>query len=233
MTHTEDLIHRLREGFEAHINDCIESEGGLMQALQRDAAGDYVTRWVAAKFVTWQAASSKEREACAKVADQISDKYGWGYYGNEVDTADEIAEAIRARVSPQPVQKPVAWGVFEGNLHDMFFTQEEAREMAALKGHHAEVRPLYTTPPLPVQPAQEPMFKVDVAKRKWESLQAEGHEMQHIAFAKGLDAGIIDAWGKVVWLEVTLPLIEERNFCPRCGKRTADIHTCTPPRENT
>ena len=26
---------------------------------------------------------------------------------------------------------------------------------------------------------------------------------------------------------------EERNFCPRCGKRTNDIHTCTPPRENT
>jgi hypothetical protein len=29
---------------------------------------------------------------------------------------------------------------------------------------------------------------------------------------------------------------EERNFCPRCGKRTAyptTIHTCTPPQENT
>jgi hypothetical protein len=29
---------------------------------------------------------------------------------------------------------------------------------------------------------------------------------------------------------------EERNFCPRCGKRTPDlthIHTCTPPQENT
>jgi hypothetical protein len=29
---------------------------------------------------------------------------------------------------------------------------------------------------------------------------------------------------------------EERNFCPRCGKRTADlttIHTCTPPQKNT
>ncbi len=38
-----------------------------------------------------------EREACAKVADQISDKYGYGYYGNEVDTADEIAAASRAR----------------------------------------------------------------------------------------------------------------------------------------
>ena len=21
----------------------------------------------------------------------------------------------------------------------------------------------------------------------------------------------------------------EQNFCPRCGKRTQDIHTCTPP----
>ena len=26
---------------------------------------------------------------------------------------------------------------------------------------------------------------------------------------------------------------QERNFCPRCGKRTKDIHTCTPPKENT
>jgi hypothetical protein len=24
----------------------------------------------------------------------------------------------------------------------------------------------------------------------------------------------------------------EQNFCPRCGKRTKDIHTCTPPQEN-
>ena len=34
----------------------------------------------------------------------------------------------------------------------------------------------------------------------------------------------------------TLAQPEERNFCPRCGKRTADlttIHTCTPPQENT
>ena len=41
-------------------------------------------------------------------------------------------------------QEPVAWGVFEGNLHDMFFSPSEAQEMADLKGTHAEVRPLYT-----------------------------------------------------------------------------------------
>ena len=46
----------------------------------------------------------------------------------------------------QPKQEPLAWGVFEGNLHDMFFTEAEAVEMAQLKGTHAEIRPLYTAP---------------------------------------------------------------------------------------
>ena len=41
----------------------------------------------------------------------------------------------------------------------------------------------------------------------------------------------ITAWNP---LYTTPPKQEPRNFCPRCGKRTADltvIHTCTPPRE--
>ena len=52
----------------------------------------------------------------------------------------------------------------------------------------------------------------------------------------------IDPWREAVaqpkidpWREaVAQP--EERNFCPRCGKRTADlstVHTCTPPQGNT
>jgi hypothetical protein len=27
------------------------------------------------------------------------------------------------------------------------------------------------------------------------------------------------------------PQRTEENFCPRCGKRTNDIHTCTPPKD--
>ena len=37
-------------------------------------------------------------------------------------------------------------------------------------------------------------------------------------------------------IKAALAQPEERNFCPRCGKRTADlttIHTCTPPQGNT
>ena len=42
--------------------------------------------------------AAAEREACANVAARISDKYAFGFYGNEVDTADEIAAAIRERM---------------------------------------------------------------------------------------------------------------------------------------
>jgi hypothetical protein len=47
-------------------------------------------------------------------------------------------------------QEPVAWAVFEGwNAHDLYLPQEydEALKMAGYKGDHAQVKPLYTTPP--------------------------------------------------------------------------------------
>ena len=57
-------------------------------------------------------------------------------------TAKFIKEALA-----QPEQEPVAWGVFDDNLHDMFFAKEEAQEMVRLKGDGSTVKPLYTTPP--------------------------------------------------------------------------------------
>jgi len=99
------------------------------------------------------------RSLCYQIngaADDSDDIDGGGY--GSVDVAEILsAEVERLREAlAQLEQEPVAWGVFEGNLHDMFFTQEEAQEMAALKGTHAEVRPLYTAPPA-AQPEQEPV----------------------------------------------------------------------------
>ena len=65
--------------------------------------------------------------------------------GHMVFLKDKAITAIKEALAQE--QEPVAWGVFEGNLHDMFFSPSEAQEMADLKGTHAEVRPLYTTPP--------------------------------------------------------------------------------------
>ena len=69
--------------------------------------------------------------------------------GNVSDNNDHKCFPIPLYTTPpqRTEQEPVAWGVFEGNLHDMFFTQEEAQEMADLKGSHAEVKPFYTHPP--------------------------------------------------------------------------------------
>ena len=65
----------------------------------------------------------------------------------ELDDAELEKIMLEVWQPVPPEQEPVAWGVFEGNLHDMFFSPSEAQEMADLKGTHAEARPLYTTPP--------------------------------------------------------------------------------------
>ena len=65
---------------------------------------------------------------------------------------DKEVTALRERLA-QPVQEPVAWGVFDGpNLHDVNFTKEEAHEMARLKGDGSVVKPLYTS----TQPQMQP-----------------------------------------------------------------------------
>jgi hypothetical protein len=77
-------------------------------------------------------------------------------------------------------------------------------------------------PPLPVQPEQEPVARV-----------AEVHMSRYtIEWTNGLLPEGTELFAAPT---PTLP-VQERNFCPRCGKRTADlitIHTCTPPKENT
>ena len=89
---------------------------------------------------------------------------------------------------PSPTQQePVAWGVFEGNLHDMFFTEAEAVEMAQLKGTHAEVKPLYTTPP------QRPWVGL-TDEEIWETISRIGTSDSDVnPYAKLADARAIEA----------------------------------------
>jgi len=45
-----------------------------------------------------------------------------------------------------PSPEPVAWAVWEGRPHDLFFTKEDADELCRLKGGDAKSVPLYTHP---------------------------------------------------------------------------------------
>lgn len=58
-------------------------------------------------------------------------------------------DTLRAALAqPEPTAEPVAWGVFDGpNLHDTFFTEEDAQYMVKLKGDGSVVQPLYTISP--------------------------------------------------------------------------------------
>jgi hypothetical protein len=81
-----------------------------------------------------------------EITEQEEFKPDWDAIAVMVEEQQRMAKRIEELEAMLESQEPVAWGVFEGNLHDMFFSQEEAQEMAELKGTHAEVRPLYATP---------------------------------------------------------------------------------------
>jgi hypothetical protein len=62
---------------------------------------------------------------------------------------------------------------------------------------------------------------IEMAK-PYEWLGAEGWTFNHY--------WQLEAFAKLVAAKAIAELeSQERNFCPRCGKRTNDIHTCTPP----
>jgi hypothetical protein len=74
----------------------------------------------------------------------------------------------------------------------------------------------------------------------WGDLQKEAQQIVESKFLwkKFIDgtplANDIACWMANFALQHTNPPQRtEQNFCPRCGKRTNDIHTCTPPQENT
>jgi hypothetical protein len=98
---------------------------------------------------------TKEQEALKLSLEALEPFSTPHWAGTGVDKANAAITAIKEALA-QPAQEPLAWGVFEGNLHDMFFSRKEAEYMAYLKGSPAEVRPLYTAPPV-AQPAQEPV----------------------------------------------------------------------------
>jgi hypothetical protein len=92
-------------------------------------------------------------------------------------TPDPIGDAqdkLIAELAAQPEQKPVAWGVFDGpNLHDMFFAEEDAKDMARLKGVGSVVRPLTTPPAAPVQDEYELRGLLASKLKCWHRLTGE------------------------------------------------------------
>jgi len=91
---------------------------------------------------------------------------------------------------------------------------------------------LYTHPP---QRTEQKPVAVKRMKEWVEFLKRQSDNGQHMNIPSSFGAGT--CWELATELERFIntipPQRTEQNFCPRCGKRTNDIHTCTPPREGT
>ena len=98
----------------------------------------------------------------------------------EIETLKQIIDANNLNQNigqfVKPTNEPVAWAVWEGSPHDLFFTKEEADELCRLKGGDAKSVPLYT------HPAEELTDEkiAEIYKKVYE----EGHENQVVALAK-------------------------------------------------
>jgi hypothetical protein len=86
----------------------------------------------------------------AEAISKAYDMTAWGHTQRAAEILKQTRKRICAAIAEAEKQEPVAWAVFEGwNAHDLYLPQEydEALKMAGYKGDHAEVKPLYTTPP--------------------------------------------------------------------------------------
>jgi hypothetical protein len=89
-----------------------------------------------------------DRDIMQRMAERIEELEAQLRIGTSNSDVNPYAILQNARIiEARPEQEPVAWGVFDHNLHDMFFTEEDAQEMVRLKGDGSTVKPLYTTPP--------------------------------------------------------------------------------------
>jgi len=76
------------------------------------------------------------------------------------------------------------------------------------------------------------------AKRQMAADKLQEPAQEPVARVTGMSFGrfIVEPLNPAMVLPVGMALYagpqREQNFCPRCGKRTNDIHTCTPPQGN-
>jgi ribosomal protein S27AE len=94
-------------------------------------------------------------------------------------------------------------------------------------------------PAVPAQPAQKPIGKLNLGGmiNTSEGLEYDDWDVElSRKTIEALQERLVTCDPVTLDIYTSQQLAQERNFCSRCGKRTADlavIHTCTPPQENT
>ena len=82
--------------------------------------------------------------------------------------------------------EPVAWAVWEGRPHDLFFYKEEADELCRLKGGDAKTVPLYTHPYKPSKSEVDALldnadYVVGIMRKEIEEWKRKYKDMHNLA----------------------------------------------------
>ena len=195
----------------------------------------------------------KRNAVLSDIANLIGVEFSSAY--RFADLVDDLSQSLAAQ--PLPVQPEQSVAGYCKKIQELIVERDRLRAALAqpvqpeqdFKTATKKDAPLVKwakeqTPPLPVQPVQEPVawrIRCTNPMRDWVLMyhhpktqeQFSNMEIQPLYTTPPLP--VQPEQEPVAWEQFHEHLVE-RNFCPRCGKRTADlttIHTCTPPQENT
>lgn len=184
------------------------------------------------------------RQLCYEIAGATNgdDDFSGNDYGS-VDIAKILsAEVVRLQAAlAQPAQEPVAWADLVKEAQQIVkskFLWKKFIDGTPLANDiafwMADFAQQYTAPPQRTWVDLTPALK---AKERLIRIMgtfdlATGHADTFDELLDSLKSELRDVLGH--YREALAQPAQERNFCERCGKRTADlttIHTCTPPQE--
>ena len=135
----------------------------------------------------------------------------------------------------QPAQEPVAWPcvIAEADFQQNTITLEmQCSDYQVSAGQHW----LHTTPPAAQPVGQAPCVRHCESTAYEIVIRGLKGDIERLEAAQRTWVGSGDVEDSNAYQTPPAQPEQERNFCSRCGKRTADltvIHTCTPPQENT
>ena len=124
-------------------------------------------------------------------------------YATAAVLADRERRAPAAPVVAGTLRKALA-DLLTANAHNASCQAGIASNCICVACATARARAALSAPvgAAPDVPSPPPLFASSVARRKWESLQADGYRMQSITFEREGRRGWIDPWGTVMWAQV-------------------------------
>jgi hypothetical protein len=155
-----------------------------------------------------------------------------GEHAHLVMNTDGIKDKVRQAIAELESQEPVALET----VYETIIQWDEGGGKRSRRDLARRIIDLYTHPPQRTE--QEPVAWMHIMDNT-EGIKANGAGIVSITQKRKHPFGKAGIDFSKSYPVTSTPLYThppqrtEQNFCPRCGKRTNDIHTCTPPTENT